>query len=70
MEKQNKAKLLTKYQTQTELLKEVLKYLNGRYVRLVGMLVDLNIFLSSPSRKVLIFSKDVGLWKISVTNEF
>jgi hypothetical protein len=70
MEKQNKAKLLTKYQTQTELLKEVLKYVNGRYVPLVEMLVDLNIFLSSPSRKVLIFSKDAGLWKTSVTKEF
>jgi len=33
---------------------------------LVGPLLYLNIFLSSPSRNKLDISKDIGLWAISV----
>jgi hypothetical protein len=42
--------------THTETLKEVLKYLKGRYVPL-GPLVDRNISLSCLDRKHLIFQK-------------
>lgn len=49
----------------TETLREVLKYLNGRYAFLVGLLVDWNVFLSSPSEKYVI-SKDIGLWEVSM----
>jgi hypothetical protein len=54
----------------TEPLKEVLKYLNGRYGLLVGLLVDWNVFLSSPSGKDVILSQDIGLWEMSMLKEF
>ena len=54
----------------TELLKEVLKYLNGRYALVVGLLVDSNVFLSSSSGNDVILSKDIGLWEISMPEEF
>jgi hypothetical protein len=45
--RQNVKKLILNYykiqDTKTEPLKEVLKYLNGRYVPLVGLLVDWNV---------------------------
>jgi hypothetical protein len=43
--------------TYTVPLKEALKYPKGRYVPLLGPIVDCNIFVCSPSRKHLIFQK-------------
>jgi len=52
--------------TKTEQLKEVLKYLNG----ICAPVVDWNVFLSSPCRIDLIFSKEIGLWEILMPKEF
>jgi hypothetical protein len=43
--------------THTEPLKGVLKYLKGRYILLVGLFVDWNIFQSFPSRTVYVFKR-------------
>jgi hypothetical protein len=52
--------------THTYPLKGVLKYLNERYFPLVGLLVELNVSLSSSNRKDLIYSKHCGFWEISM----
>ena len=54
---------------QTEALKEALKYLQRKHAPLCGATDGQKYYMSFSSGKYLTFSKDVGLWEISVNKD-